>query len=153
MKTLISLINEFWHWSGLPESGADIDIRELQVDPLHFPKFDEMRTICKSMINATLTVDEMLAFLTCMALDSEEERILDDCKTLADTSFLYALISIGVTHPQSEARWQLSELLRKPVPERDSFLHLLSCDSNKYVRKRANNVINSIQQERDAKDH
>jgi hypothetical protein len=92
------------------------------------------------MVNASLTDEEINTFLFCMALDSEDECILDACKESANPEFLSELVRVGVTFPYSEARWQMAELLRGNIPHKTQYLLMLLADSDRYVRKRANNV-------------
>lgn len=140
MKNLILFVEAFGEWLGNASFWKSQDISLLPVDPLSYPRFEEMRKCCIVSINKDLSSDEMDAFLVCMALDSEEECILDACKKHASNLFLQRLISRGVTHSQYEARWQMAELLQKDVPNRESFLHILLTDNHPYVRKRAENV-------------
>lgn len=145
MDILFQLITEFWAWTELPEiNWWSTDIITLEIDPLYFPGFEQIRNICIDMVNMSLTEQDQNIFLLCMALDAEEERILDACKEYGSVSFLQSMLSVGLTHVQSEARWQLAELLRKPIPCREKYLDILLHDSNSYVRQRANNVAYDI---------
>ena len=140
MTKLSKLIDMFWKWAGCAESWQGCDITQLPLDPLCFPQFEELRSSCISLINCALSYEELCAFLFCMALDTEEEDILDACKELATNDFLQLLLSEGVFFPQSETRWQMTELIRKEIPDREYYLKILLNDSNAYVRKRAGNI-------------
>lgn len=145
MSILLQLVCEFWMWAGLPEEKwGSVDVRSIQVDPIYYPKFDKMRNQCISLINTSLCDADVNTFLTCMALDAEEEYILDYCKTYAEDEFIEHIVSVGVSHFQSDARWQVAELLRRRIPKRDYYLCKLCNDSDPYVRRRAHNVANAI---------
>ena len=140
MSDLVQMLDCFWNLTAPTTLGCEQDISTLPFDPLSYPQFHNLRNECINLINSSISQEEINAFLTCMALDSEEELILDACKLCANKAFLYELISVGVHHPQWEARWQVAELLRKNIPGRESFLAELLNDSHPYVRKRAGNV-------------
>lgn len=138
---LLQLVNQFWEWTGYPVNWRDKDIATLPIDPFSFPQLDDMRNICISFINQSLSIAEINAFLMCMAVDSECECILDACKEKANVDFLIQLIPIGIVHPQSDARWQMAELLKMDIPKNKVYLETLLNDPHPYVRKRAYNVM------------
>lgn len=145
MKRLRELIAEFWIWTQLPiELWDKIDISTLPSDSIGFPKIGEICDECISLVNCPLTPDEMDRFLLCMAIDSEDEDILEYCMDHARSDFLHSLISAGVAYPQSHTRWQIAELLRNDVPDRYCFLGSLLADPHPYVRKRAKNVMQEL---------
>lgn len=138
MDSIKAHVNMFWKWAGYRE---ETDISRASFDPLSFPGFEDIKNICISRINKPLSAEEIDAFLLCMALDDEDECILDACKESANVTFLCALISKGISHPQSNARWQIAELLkREDIPNRQQYLSALLSDPHPYVRKRAFNV-------------
>ena len=147
MEVLDQLIYEFWAWTQLPNSfWGDADLANLPIDAVLFPKIGEICDTCIKLINTPLTPDEVNKFLMGLAIDSEDEDILENCMQHADDLFLYNIVSVGISHPQSYARWQLAELLRRPIPQREYYLYILLEDSNEYVRTRANNVARDISQ-------
>ena len=79
MKNLILFVEAFGEWLGNASFWNSQDVSLLPIDPLSYPQFEEMRKCCIVSINKDLSSDEMDAFLVCMALDSEEECILDAC--------------------------------------------------------------------------
>ena len=141
MSILSRMMDCFWEQTGYTFSWKDRDIFSIGMDPLVYPVFGELRNACISLINTPLSEEESDAFLFCMALDAEDERILDACKEQANTEFLHLLLSKGVSFVQSDTRWQMAELLRKDVPDRQYFLQTLLSDSHPYVRKRASNIV------------
>ena len=140
MSNLLKKTNLFWQRTGFSFSWEDCDIASVVFDPLCFPEFDELQKMCISLINTQLSNKEIDAFLFCMALDAEDECILDACKAQANTEFIHLLLSKGTTCVHSDARWQMTELLRRNVPNKQYFLQILLSDTNPYVRKRASNV-------------
>lgn len=148
MRKLIVLLNEFWQWTGTPkDKWGVIDILDLDFDPIYFPHFDKLRMACIELINTDLSIEDTNAFLMCLALDAEDEYILDQCRKRANVSFLEKLVQAGITNPQSEARWQVAELLRQPINNREYYLTKLLSDPNSYVRKRAGNVARDINED------
>ena len=146
MKRLAQLIDEFWIWTELPkEKYGRTDMNKLPIYPELFPKIGEICDVCIEMINAPLTEEEIDLFLMGMAIDSEDEDVLENCLNKGNSMFLHKLVSLGIKHPQSNARWQLAELLRRDIPDQRHFLSVLHNDMDEYVRKRAYNVIYDIQ--------
>lgn len=141
MRDIIDLVDEFWKWLGCKGDWNRNDISQLSLDPFSFPRFEELCQLFISKINTPLSDAEMNAFLFCMALDNEDESILEACKEIAGNDFLSKLLSAGITFPQRETRWQMTELIREDTPERECLLEILLHDENAYVRKRAANKI------------
>ena len=144
MSNIVQLVKQFWNWSGNPEKWSDHAISSFNFDPLAFPNFHEMQTCCINLINKELTLEELDAFLTCMALDEEDEEILDSCKHLGNESFTVSLVARGIQHKMREARWQMAELLRKNIPGQQVYLDMLVHDKDPYVQKRAQNVLSQL---------
>lgn len=144
MNSIVELVDLFWGWTGYAERFKNYELTRLPIEPGDFPHLSEIQNECASLINQTLSDEEVDAFLTCMAIDNEYECILDECNKCACDIFLIAIISKGVSHPQSMARWQVAELLRKDVPGRKGYLTALLSDEDPYVRKRACNVAREI---------
>ena len=142
MRSISHLVEAFWKWTGKQGHWNGMDITKLSLEPLSFPRFEELRNLCISMINAPLSESELDAFLFCMALDSEEEYILDACKKHANVDFLSMLLRSGMVFPQRETRWQMSELMKGDIPHKKEFLDVLLSDEDAYVRKRAGNIAN-----------
>ena len=140
MCSINKYVDMFWKWTGNSMSWKDLDIASTTLDPLCYPGYEEMKNICIASINKQLSDQEFDAFLLCMALDEEDECILDACKSFADIDFLCTLISKGVSFPQSGVRWQIAELLRMDIPNKNQYLTVLRSDTHPYVRKRAYNV-------------
>lgn len=141
MDSLELLIYEFWEWTELPVDMWHVtDIVYLSKNTFDFPNIGAICNACFGLINAPLTPKEIDLFLMGLAIDSEDEDILEKCKEEASDQFLYKIATRGIHFPQSEARWQVAELLRRQIPNRDYFLNVLLADSHEYVRRRAYNV-------------
>lgn len=145
MVRLRKLIDEYWAWTGLPKDlWGKIDIVYTAKDSVWFPGIKDVCVQCIQMVNQVLSPDEIEDFLFGMALNAEDEDILDYCKVFADKSFISTIVATGVTFGQSEARWQIAELLRKDILGRDNYLSVLQQDADEYVRRRTANVIEDI---------
>lgn len=149
MDALSSLVQEFWVWTQLPAAQWNkADISKLPVQPEEFPGLSAMRSCCISRINTPLSEEDLDKFLLCMAVDNEDEEILDACIETGTAEFIGAVVRAGARHPQPMARWQMAELLRRELPNREDLLARLSRDADAYVRKRAENVLRSEKQRR-----
>lgn len=148
MNKLTKLIHDFWSWSRVPQAEwKDTDLMTLKIYPEDFPLVGEICSECIHLVNSPLTPDEMNMFLMGLAIDAEDEDILDYCREAANDEFIHRIVTAGLLHPQSNARWQLAELLRRDIPQRNYFLNRLLNDENPYVRKRAHNVMEDLTQE------
>lgn len=144
MSSIVELVDSFWEWTGYVERFKGHELSRLPIDPCDFPRLSEIQKECALLINQMLSDEEVDAFLTCMAIDNECECILSECNKRASDLFLIAIISKGIIHPQSMARWQVAELLRRDIPGRRGYLTALLFDKDPYVRKRAGNVAREI---------
>ena len=78
MEELSFLIEEFWKWTGLPrKKWGQFDIAGLPVDVTTFPRLGEVCDACIRCINKPLSGEEMELFLVGLAMDAENEDILD----------------------------------------------------------------------------
>lgn len=146
METLTELIEQFWDWAGISQSAWENEnMASLSIEPFYFPKFDRMRNQCYHLVNTSTKREDIRNFLICMALDAEEEHILDYCKKYANKVFLDTLISAGIHFPQFEARWQIAELLKHAFPTQEAYLNILKEDNHPYVRKRARAPVQKTQ--------
>lgn len=142
-QSLNNLLQDFWIWSDISEKEYScLPNASETVEPFFFPEFEAMQEKCHSLINTNMNEQQINDFLTCLALDEEEEVILDWCKDIADSWFLVQLSKAGCSHLQPDARWQIAELLRcRDIPQRYDILQHLCKDTNAYVRKRAQNTM------------
>lgn len=145
MKSLAQILENFWKWSGInKEQYAQISDPTSVVEPFFYPEFESLRLSCQSLINTSMDVNEIDDFLTCLALDSEEEVLLMWCKELASDSFIDTISRAGCYHLQREARWQIAALLQyRNTPMKALYLQILANDTDNYVKRRA---VNALQQ-------
>lgn len=138
MDTSLSpILDGFFHWLGLtPEEYAR---REDDMEEYMFPQWDVLISAAEAVITQESTefADELW---TAVALDNEQEVLLDTLSEEASDGYLDRLILTAPAHPQFNARWQAAELIgRRPTPNGRSVLKLLCRDEHPYVAKRAQN--------------
>ena len=139
--SLRELLTRFWSWAGVTEFDYAYDEQILGEEPFYYPEFDELRGRCIRMINSVVSDEELTDILTCIALDNEEEIVLDALKNTNNMDFVERLVKISISHLQPNARWQIAELLCFcKFPARDGYLRSLCADENEYVKKRARNT-------------
>ena len=145
---LEEILLRFWAWAEYDsESFAEDGFTcPDEKEPFYFPGIEEMRNLCCALETNPGTNEEIQDYLTCMALDNEEEGILDHCAAHAPDAFVECLASAALVHPQWNARWQIAELLgRRNVPGCEGALQMLTMDPHPYVRRRAENAIKNIE--------
>lgn len=139
------LIDDFWKWTKTPQNmWWTVDIRTLKLDATMFPQYWDVCNLAIGMINKIEADCDMHSFLMALALNSEDEDILDACVEYGTDQFIQQVVEAGIVFSQSETRWQIAELLRREIPGRENFLSVLCSDREEYVRKRANSVLLSI---------
>lgn len=135
--TLAPILDSFFHWLRLtPEEYAR---REDDLEEYMFPQWDALISAAEAVIaqESTEFADELW---TAIALDNEQENLLDALSDHASDDYLDRLILSAPAHPQFNARWQATELIRRrPTPNGRSVLQLLCRDEHPYVAKRAQN--------------
>ena len=136
-SALSPILDSFFHWLGLtPEEYAR---REDDLEEYRFPQWDSLISAAEAVIarESTEFADELW---TAVALDNEQEVLLDTLSEEASDGYLDRLILTAPAHPQFNARWQTAELIgRRPTPNGRSVLKLLCRDEHPYVAKRAQN--------------
>ncbi len=142
------LLKQFWKWlpisyeeyavNGIPQLNGSCED--------NFPLFSELLSYAELIVKNDFVdkrhIDDLL---TIMAIDNEAESVLDLIESDSSDYQLEQIISLGITHPLFETRWQVAELIyrRQPI-QYVSYLHELSKDSHPYVKKRAMNCINKF---------
>ena len=117
-----TLLYDFWKWAEItPQEYAEKGIPLMsEKAEFNYPHFGEL----------------------IMALDNENEDVLDYAADNASNALVLELVSLGVTFPQPNTRWQIAELAYRRRPNGfEDFLKLLLCDPDSYVRKRAGNCL------------
>lgn len=142
-------MQRFWAWAGY---GADDFAKDENSccrgkEPFDFPEIAEMRALCYTMETDIGSSREIEDYLACMALDNEDEEILDHCAACATDAFVLLIATAARSHPQYEARWQAAELLgRRNITHRELLLNQFLQDPHPYVRQRAENAIISCKE-------
>lgn len=135
-------IDNFWKWTKIPENmWWRVDLRTLKLDMTAFPQYWDVCNLAIGKINRMDTDYDMDLFLMALAINSEDEDILDACMDYGTDQFIQRVVKAGVTFTQSETRWQIAQLLRREIPGREDLLSVLCSDEDEYVRKRANSVL------------
>lgn len=138
--SLKSELGLFWQWAeSSPEIYAVLNRLEdrNETDYCTGGLFIAVKELLK---RRNLSDDDYNDILTAMAIDNEVEDILDLCSVFASEQQIEGLVKVGINHIQSNARWQIAELLsRRPIKDAEKYLNMLLCDKNAYVRKRAEN--------------
>ncbi len=141
-------IEGFWKWAEITsdeysKSGMSTAKGKQEFE---FPDFDNMIIYAKNLLNKNpLSQDDVNDFLTVMALDNENEDVLDYAVRYATAEQIRQLANTCIMFKQPHAKWQMAELVfRTKIEGYCDYLHLLSADSDEYVRKRANHCIKQL---------
>lgn len=140
---MIKELEDFWKWIGKsPQEYAEygIDYRSYydRVE-VKFPKFEKLKNYAFEIVDKNInSKDELNDLLTIMALDNEQQGILDYIEEHSSNEQLEKLVKIGLFHLQKEARSQLCVLIfrRRPTDYKSSLL-ILSKDIKESVKRRA----------------
>ena len=151
-NNLQTMLNRFWIWAKTtPEEYAFRTSQEgcKQVksslcngqEPFDGPIFYDLRKQAIQTICATIVSEaDLKAFLMVMALDNEDEDLLDFAIDSLSDEMIERIVNMGVNFPQKEARWQVAVLIRRRKPKGwELLLQLLQNDQDEYVRRRAMN--------------
>ena len=142
----------FWKWANItPEEYAIKGIPlTSEKAPFNYPLYDKLITYAERLLqNKNLTEEELSDFLTIMALDNENEDVLDYAVAHATESQLEQILPYGMIFLQFEARWQLAELAYRRKPKGYlKYLQMLCDDNHSYVRKRARNCLECLESEK-----
>ena len=141
---LEAILLRFWAWAGYDaDSFAKDEVNCCRVnEPFDFPGIGEMRELCYALETDIPSDREAEDYLTCMALDNEDEVILDHCAAHAPDAFVEKIALAALKHQQFEARWQAAEMLgRRKIPGREQLLNQFLQDPHSYVRRRAKNAL------------
>lgn len=140
---LSPILDRFFHWLDIfPEDYAR---REDTLEEFMFPQWDVLISAAEAVI-AQESSESANELWTAIALDNEQENLLDYLSDHASDDYLDRLILFAPAHPQHHARWQAAELIRRrPTPNGLSVLTLLCQDEHPYVAKRAQNTKNFLE--------
>ena len=142
------LITEFWLWLNISkeeymsmsekqESSNYVDYEEYMF-PFWEDLIDEIRN---EIDDEKLDLQSIDKILTVMALDNENEDVLDYIVDNASDEYVEYIVQNGSDCLYYNARWQLAEILgRRKTRNWKELIAFLLSDKNPYVAKRANNV-------------
>lgn len=133
---LKEVLSRIWSWLGI---SSDVYARSSSedYDEYMFPDWDELINITEKLV---LQEDAKASneIWTAVALDHEEENLLDFISEHASDTFVDQLITNVPMHNQPNAKWQAAELIRRRRScTGERILQLLLHDTDPYVRKRA----------------
>ena len=139
------LLEFFWEWLPIPyEEYAIKGTSSIGVNyEENFPYINELLGYAEMIVKEDITTDDCVRdLLDIMAIENESESILELIEEKSTEHQLNRIISIGMTHPLYEARWQLVELIYRRKPHGyENYLYKMLEDSHPYVKKRASNCI------------
>lgn len=138
-------ISGFWEWANI--SPAQYAQHGLSREEGDYPHFKELTDYAERIINSDqYTAQEIEEVLLIMALDNEDEDILDYLTAHCSEDKLEQVVMQGMMSIQPNARWQIAELIYRRTPAHfKEYLLMLSQDPDSYVRKRANNLLNYME--------
>lgn len=146
MKTILNELknelNNFWMWANQTPHEYAKNGWMLKQEEWEYPNWDMLIKLTieaiKAVCNGEKTKELIDCILEVMALDNEDEQILDECEEKLTFNDLLYLVQIAILHIQREARWQIAELLgRYKNNDTTEFLRRLIGDDDKYVQRRA----------------
>ena len=142
------LLRQFWEWIEMtPEQYAN-EKENIADDKseFFFPKFATLIKYAEYIVGKNSLIEsEINDLLTILALDNESESVLEYVEIHSSDEQVESIVSQGMSHIQPNARWQLAELIyRRKVTDYRVKLTSLSEDEHPYVRKRALNCLNYL---------
>ena len=145
----MDLLDEFWRWLAIsPEEYIQIIEKcsvSNNIEEFAFPQWNELlKQAENSIVNEHLDNSSMDNVLVVMALDNENEDILDYIVDNTSHMYINKFVRHGMRTPFSHARWQIAEILgrRKPLGWEEHLLTLCA-DKNQYVAKRARHILHN----------
>ncbi len=142
LNELIIDLQNFWQWADTDISNYEINGIPNGIEEIEYPGWENLISTSQKLIldleKGEYSDQIILLLLEIMALDNENEDILDMCGSILSRNSLELLITKGVSFHLSHARWQIAELIGKKKDKNwQNYLLLLINDSNKYVQRRA----------------
>lgn len=138
-ECLSDIIGKFWKWINLSPQEYAQKSMQTDLEEYMFPDWDNLITKAERIIQKPYSNNEVVdMILTVIALDNENEDVLDFISSNGSNDFVNTIIERCIIHLQPHARWQCAELIRRRKPKNGQriLIKLLS-DSDEYVRKRA----------------
>ena len=140
---LKALLCRAWDWLGVSSDGYAQSGYSGDEEYL-FPEWDKLLRATEELVLQE-AVDAVNDIWTAVALDNEEENLLDFISESASDAFVDQLIAVIPDHPQPNARWRAAELIRRRSSDAGiQVLQVLIHDVDSYVRKRAQGAYDSL---------
>ena len=115
-----------------PEEYAKYGADSLADKPeFYFPRFQELLNDCETLLKCdNLPMEEIDDILTIMALDNENEWVLDTIERVASDALVAQVVKSGIQHLQPNARWQVAKLAAR---RKAAHYHILQwiCEKHK----------------------
>ncbi|WIV11062.1 HEAT repeat domain-containing protein [Proteiniborus sp. MB09-C3] len=146
MKTVLDKLknelNSFWLWANQTSHEYAKNVWKLEQEEWEYPNWDRLIELTIEAIKAVRNGGKSKELIDCilevMALDNEDEQILDECQDNLTYDALSYLVHIATLHIQSEARWQIAKLLGRYKDQATTgFLNSFIDDESKYVQRKA----------------
>lgn len=145
-KYLSDTIDDFWRWIKMSPQEYAQKSRQIDLEEYMFPDWDNLISKVKKTIQKSYSNDEAVDMvLIVMALDNEDEEVLDFISDNGSDYFVKKMVERSVNHLQPHARWQCAELIRRRKPDNGKrVLKKMLTDSDEYVRKRAKTALEDL---------
>lgn len=146
MQVITSLQNkliDFWNWSGI--AFDKYDKQSSTLDETLYDEWDNLISLTREAVMLLKVVPQkkdidilVKSILEVLALDHENESLLDFCEKELESTELEWLIRASILFPLYGSRWQMAEVIRRKKNKGWlKYALILTNDSNKYVQRRA----------------
>lgn len=136
-------LDEFWSWAGTTREAYERNSSSFWIeDVCLYPEWDKILRLTGELI-ADLETNpnseaKIEAVLTVMALNNEDQDILDRCEEGLHGEAARQVIRRGAVFHAYETRWQIAEWIRRSgQAEWNGILEMLLKDDHNYVQRRA----------------
>lgn len=135
-------LENFWLWANQTSYEYAKHIWKQKQEEWEYPNWNRLMNltieVIKDINNGEKSKQLVDCILEVMALDNEDEQILDECEGRLTYNDMSYIVPVAIVHMQSEARWQIAELLgRYKNLNASEYLRRFVEDENKYVQRRA----------------
>ncbi|MDP4145722.1 MAG: HEAT repeat domain-containing protein [Bacillota bacterium] len=135
-------LDEFWEWQGLTSEEYISGVKYLRCEEFYYPRWINLTQYAEKAIGILRRGERspilINLILEIMAIDNEDETVMENCEQLLETEYLKDLSEAALRFPMYEARWQIAELLgRNNNDNCKRFLIDFVQDEHKYVQRRA----------------
>jgi hypothetical protein len=135
-------LDEFWIWQEFTPQEYASGVKYLKCEEFYYPHWANLMLFADRSIKLIKDGERspvlINLLLEIMAIDNEDEIVMEHCEQLLDTEAIKFLCQVALDFPMHETRWQIAELLGRSNSDNcKKFLLLLIKDENKYVQRRA----------------